>query len=454
MGTDWACTLFSREPVLCSEKQLLGRYKHLVYATDDEKEPTKPFIVAFVRDPNIRFRDRVGIFPGAMRVPREAFNLWVPFAVAEADVSMEAEDEDRVNDLAMCLHRVGVLCNHKPAEVCFLLYWLAQAFQYPENKSCMVVIISRQGAGKGEFLQLLKTMMGRAKVLTTTTPQEHVWGKFNHRMGSAFLVHLDELDDSAFEHATGRVKALITDPTLTIEKKFVDAYEIDSYHRFILSTNDVNPVPSTDDERRYFVVRSSDELCEGHEEHHAAFHKLARDVTRLRDFYDYLMKMQVKRQLTKADIPIGAHQQLVHESNRDDVERFVISLADDESVDRLMLTPTELYAKFVAFCASESITSVPTRHAFTTKLGQKKLAGVTNSKPVYDAVAKKEVRKWTFDLVSIRAARPSASAADEDEDESFEPESYEDAARSFLLGEYDEEEGTLQENELGHAAAS
>ena len=145
-------------------------------------------------------------------------------------------------------------------------------------------------------------------------------------------------------------------------------------------------MPSTDDERRYFVVRSSDELCEGHEEHHAAFHKLARDVTRLRDFYDYLMKMQVKRQLTKAETQSARTSSwctraiATMSSGSSSRWRTTSRLIGSCSLDRAL-------REFVAFCASESITSVLTRHALPPSSGRRSSRG-SPIEFVYDAVAK------------------------------------------------------------------
>jgi ABC-type enterochelin transport system ATPase subunit len=48
--------------------------------------------------------------------------------------------------------------------------------QYPERKSIIPSLISKQGAGKGTFLSLMSKMLGQEIVFETTDPSRDVWG--------------------------------------------------------------------------------------------------------------------------------------------------------------------------------------------------------------------------------------------------------------------------------------
>ena len=88
------------------------------------------------------------------------------------------------------------------------------------------------------------------------------------------------------------------------------------------------------------------------------------------------------------------------------------------------------------------------KSSFTTKLGQKKLAGVTKSRPVHVAGAvSNPVRKWGFDLAAIRAAyaAPAADEAEGEEGGTLEREDYLQSAYDFLLPEEVGEEEALGE---------
>jgi phage/plasmid-associated DNA primase len=79
-------------------------------------------------------------------------------------------------------------------------------------------------------------------------------------MVSAFLVNLNELEKKASVEHEGKVKGLITDPMMTINQKGVNQFKIKSYHRFIAFTNKDDPIKTSGDDRRNFIIRSSDEL--------------------------------------------------------------------------------------------------------------------------------------------------------------------------------------------------
>ncbi len=57
----------------------------------------------------------------------------------------------------------------------------------------------------------------------------------------------------------GKIKGLITDPKLTINNKGVNQYDIMSFHRFLITTNNSEPINTSHDDRRNLIIRSSDE---------------------------------------------------------------------------------------------------------------------------------------------------------------------------------------------------
>jgi hypothetical protein len=108
-------------------------------------------------------------------------------------------------------------------------------------------------------MKLLARLIGEKHVFETTTPSRDVWGDFNGIMQSKFLVNLNEMSKKETLENEGRIKALITDPTLTINSKGINQYIINSYHRFIITTNNEDPVKTRKDDRRNLIIRSCDE---------------------------------------------------------------------------------------------------------------------------------------------------------------------------------------------------
>ena len=98
--------------------------------------------------------------------------------------------------------------------------------QFPEIKTIMPILISRQGSGKGTLLQLFYKMLGQNKVFETSDPSRDVWGNFNSKMKDCFLVNLDELSKKDLIDSIGKVKALVTNSAMTINEKGISPYGI------------------------------------------------------------------------------------------------------------------------------------------------------------------------------------------------------------------------------------
>jgi hypothetical protein len=181
-----------------------------------------------------------------------AYNMWRPFPfeeVASPNV-----------DFRLFQEHLFILCNNNWDVFYYMERWLAQMIQFPEIKTICPTLISKQGAGKGSWLDIIRRLIGNKKVMETSEPERDVWGQFNGQMVNSFLVNLNELSKKSTLDSVGIIKHLITDPAMTINNKGVNQYEITSYHRFLITTNSEDPMPTSDDDRRNIIIRSSDEL--------------------------------------------------------------------------------------------------------------------------------------------------------------------------------------------------
>ena len=225
---------------IMSEKEMIQTYKHYSFKdSDDDKARKGDFISDYIHDDRIDAFQKFGVFPGALRAPSGIFDLWTPFAVESLYKThpLEADLETRIADLTIILTRVSVLSNHEKLSYEFILTWCGHMFQYPEIKAGVILaLLSKQGAGKSEFVHLLKEMIGKFKVFESTAPEKHVWGQFNMALANAYLVVLNEVGEKGFANAAGKIKALITDGTIQVEEKCAARVESTLYpgpHPFI-----------------------------------------------------------------------------------------------------------------------------------------------------------------------------------------------------------------------------
>ena len=251
--------------------------------------------------------------------------------------------------------------------------------------------------------------------MKTSQAEKDVWGHFNPAMRDAYLVNLNGIGHRSFAGYVGRIKDHVTDKTMNVEEKGVNLLKnVKSYHRFLMTVNvkDGMAIPTEDDERRYFIIRCSDELCAGTPENKAYFTKmdaLVDDPVFQRDFYDFLMDRTVESHLGKFDIEAAMtqHHRELNEHNRDPIELWLADFIARQAADAMTIfvLTDPLYLDFQTFCEGASISPILPKPSFGTQLGQKKIDGVTTDKAKAYDNAPTGQRGWRFNLTTLRVGK-------------------------------------------------
>ena len=287
------------ENILLSRNQIKERYEHKEVISKDGVA-TCNFIDNWLRNNNdMKVYADMNTYPDPSMCPDDEYNLWTPFAY---DL-MEGEYEPDEEGLELFMKHISVLCNHEKAALEFFLIWLAQMVQHPAEKSNSVILVSKPGAGKGRLLLMLSVWLGKKKVFESSNPKRDVWGDFNGPMKEAFLVNLNEISPKDFFEAHGKYKALVTDPTIIINRKGQDQVEMQSHHRFLGTTNSEDSAPTEEGDRRNLVIRCSDELI-GNAAHHIAMQKLVCNERAMRKIWDFLKRHACPKRIDHTHFPV------------------------------------------------------------------------------------------------------------------------------------------------------
>lgn len=334
------------------KQTIIDAYEHLVYYP----KPKKPqnFIKDWIHNnPSIKTYDDVGVYPHDQTCPPNIFNLWQPF---EMELIQEyTHNQTAVDELLNLMH---VLCNHDEEVFKYFVNWTANLIQYPSQKSTCPIFISKEGTGKGTFMRFLTGMLGERKVLSTSDPSRDVWGQFNVAMQDAYLVDIEELERKDTKDAAGRIKALITEPTLVINKKGVQAYSVNSYHKILINSNEANPIQTSEDDRRKFIVRCSKELIKNRE-YWNNIRKYLTDKDALKSCYQYFKTLpDVPLCMLNVPIPCTEYHEEVKIAQQHPLQQFidqyVIGLLRDGNTGYFRTTAEVLSSAYNAWCAQKN----------------------------------------------------------------------------------------------------
>jgi hypothetical protein len=295
------CTITADDKyIFRTKKQMEDAYEHLPNEFIFKWIGAKPY----GGNPLIRKYDDVDIYPPPLVCPSNKFNLWKPFA-------MEAVTEYTHNEEALqaLLKHILILCDNDQVTANWLTNWMGQMIQYPAIKTKTPVIISKQGAGKGTLMKIISKMIGDDKYFETANPSRDVWGNFNAMLSNCYFVNLNELGKKDVIDAESRLKALQTDERLTINEKGKSQFDIKSYHRFMITTNNFDPLRVGQDDRRNIIIRASDELI-GNKEYFTKWNnEYLNDVNCIKTFYEYFKALPGLDNFYHMEEPNTEHQQ-------------------------------------------------------------------------------------------------------------------------------------------------
>lgn len=179
----------------------------------------------------------------------DAYNIWTGFKLAPKKGDWRL----------ISRHMFEVICDRDPVNFEYTVAWHAQMVQEPEVKPgvALVVYSPQKGSGKSILTMPMRRIFGQHVVMLSQA--NSLTTNFNGHMEFSLLIVGEEIIWGGDHAAEGPLKTAISEPTVWLEKKFLDGIEIDNYTRFYLVTNNGRGIPAEGGtERRYFAQRARD----------------------------------------------------------------------------------------------------------------------------------------------------------------------------------------------------
>lgn len=213
--------------------------------------------------PGRRSYDRI-VFSPDVDVPG-AYNLWRGFACSAVPGDCSG--------FMGHLHRV--ICSGDESHFHHLLNWMASCVQrLSEPGRTAIVLRGRQGTGKSFAIRVFGSLFGR-HFLTVSDPS-HLVGRFNAHLADCLVLYGDEAFYAGDKRHESVLKSLVTEDSMVLERKGVDAMWAPNRIKLLLSSNERWVVPAGVDDRRFFVL----DVSPDHAEDAAYFRGLEAELAR------------------------------------------------------------------------------------------------------------------------------------------------------------------------------
>jgi hypothetical protein len=181
---------------------------------------------------------------GPLEIPGDMLNMFRGLAI----------DPAPGNWSLMRSHILNVLCAGRQEIFDYIIRWMAWSVQNLDQPiGVAVALLGDQGAGKGIFVRAFGSLFGEH--FSHLANGEQLTGRFNAGIGKSCLVFLDEAVWAGDKKAEGVLKALITEPSLSLEAKFRDPITVENRLRIIVASNNEWAVPAGIGDRRWLILK-------------------------------------------------------------------------------------------------------------------------------------------------------------------------------------------------------
>jgi len=191
------------------------------------------------------YSDGIGYYPDKTKAPHKLFNTFQGFGCQPV-----------AGNVSLILNHIhNVLCGGDSVASTYFIQWLAHLFQKPADKPSVAILMkSAEGTGKGTLYKLLKKMLG----INANQVNGHyqLTGRFNSVIAGKLLIFGDEVDLTS-KAVFDKIKGIISEPTISLELKGIDAEPVPNFARFIFAGNHGQILRAGTRERRFLVLEPS-----------------------------------------------------------------------------------------------------------------------------------------------------------------------------------------------------
>lgn len=184
--------------------------------------------------------------PGAaLQLEPDEYNGYLGFTVTP-----KAGDWSKNRD-----HVFRIICGGVEALYTWLFNWMAALVQMPgRHAMSAVVLMGEQGVGKGHFAHLMLGALFHKQQYLHIIGAGMLTGQFNEHLSGKVLVFADESTWGGDLRAADKLKGMVTESTVPIERKFLPLVEEPSALHIVIASNNEWPIAIPKDDRRFMVL--------------------------------------------------------------------------------------------------------------------------------------------------------------------------------------------------------
>lgn len=243
-------------------------------------------------------------------------NLWMGWPY-EADRGSD-NDQEIVHRWLRVLHYA---CNESDAVFSWVIKWIAYPLQHPGTKMrSSIVMHGPEGSGKNTVWDAVRRMYARYGIQIGQTQLEQQWCDWIS--AKLFIVGNEVLHRQEQVQQKGRLKSLITEETIRVERKFMNGRTERNYANMVFLSNELRPLSLDPEDRRFLIVWTPPAHPDGYD-----FYKgLGEDSMQesaIRALYDYFLNVDIEDFSAHSKPPMTEAKRDLIDASLESHQRFV-----------------------------------------------------------------------------------------------------------------------------------
>lgn len=156
----------------------------------------------------------------------------------------------------------NIICSRNEEIYNWVISWISYIFKYPTNKTkTAIILIGKQGDGKNTFCNIICHLLG--KYANSNCNIDNITGHKNNSILNKKLIICNEVEEKGRKDSkTASLKKLITEKQGDIDGNYQKevATNVENVANLIILSNSEIPIKIEQDDRRYLVLKVSDEV--------------------------------------------------------------------------------------------------------------------------------------------------------------------------------------------------
>ena len=260
------------------------------------------FLTEWIKDKERRDYERCDFIPNVAKCPETVFNLFDGFAIEEVyrkEIAENGEiDEKEMMELIKPIqYHTAMLCG---GDNSFHEKWEANLIQNADIKPDVSVLFRDKGGllyegggtGKNYYIDWLGRKIIGGKYYLCIDDNNDLYRAFNSIFEGKLLMFVEEAAGKANHNNADTLKSKISKKRAMVKKKNAVEYEVNDYGRWIFGTNNPNPLPTKQGDRRS-VAYDVNPLHRNDKDYFDTLTKAMDSVRVQCAYYQYLKNMDV-----------------------------------------------------------------------------------------------------------------------------------------------------------------